>query len=112
MYEQENVVTSIARFLAACYRDERTRAYANDQLTLIVNYITEKSTNQTDSIAVKNLREVLSMTSKEIPRYYQQQLSALIGLYDNENYHIRNALTDVITSVIEYLVREQDVEET
>lgn len=30
----------------------------------------------------------------------------MIGLYDNENYHIRSGLSDVITNVIEYLIKE------
>ncbi|CAD8143743.1 unnamed protein product [Paramecium octaurelia] len=106
MYEQESVVTNISKFLLGCSKNDRLKQYTVDQIILLVNYITEKSTNQTESLAVKNLRELLSQTSKEMPKVYYQQLSAFIGLYDNENYHIRNGLSELITNVIEYLIKE------
>lgn len=59
MYESENIVMPIVQLLSATYRDERTKTYTIEQVTLLVNYITEKSTNQVESIAVKNLKELL-----------------------------------------------------
>ncbi|CAD8060420.1 unnamed protein product [Paramecium sonneborni] len=106
MYEQESVVPNISKFLLGCSKNEKLKQYTVDQIILLVNYITEKSTNQTESLAVKNLKELLSQTSKEMPRVYYQQLSAFISLYDNENYHIRNGLSELITNVIEYLIKE------
>ena len=41
-----------------------------------------------------------------MPKVYYHQLSAFINLYDNENYHIRNGLSELITNVIEYLIKE------
>ncbi|CAK82169.1 unnamed protein product (macronuclear) [Paramecium tetraurelia] len=106
MYEQESVVLNISKFLLGCSKNDRLKQYTVDQIILLVNYITEKSTNQTESLAVKNLKELLSQTSKDMPKVYYQQLSAFIGLYDNENYHIRNGLSELITNVIEYLIKE------
>ncbi|CAK56283.1 unnamed protein product (macronuclear) [Paramecium tetraurelia] len=106
MYEQESVVPNLSKFLVACSKHDKLKSYTIDQLGLLINFITEKSTNQTESLAVKNLRELLTISSKEMPKIYYQQLSSMIGLYDNENYHIRSGLSDVITNVIEYLVKE------
>jgi len=40
-------------------------------------------------------------------------LSTFIELYDNENYHLRNALTEIIAFIIEHLTidNEKDDEE-
>jgi condensin complex subunit 1 len=35
-------------------------------------------------------------------------LSSFIELYDNENYHLRNALTDIICFIIEHLTNDHE----
>jgi hypothetical protein len=34
-----------------------------------------------------------------------------MSLYENENYHFRNTLTDILTNVIEFLVLNQEAVE-
>lgn len=38
-------------------------------------------------------------------------MSVLIGLYSNENYHLRNGLSDLIANVIEYLIKNRSENE-
>lgn len=41
-------------------------------------------------------------------KYFYANLSNLKNLYDNENYQMRNALTEILTNVVEYLVLDKD----
>ena len=35
-------------------------------------------------------------------------LSTFMELYDNDNYHLRNALTDIISFIIEHLTNDHE----
>jgi condensin complex subunit 1 len=86
----------------------RNNGLVLDLITLLVTYVSQKTNSQTESMAVKNLKEILSQTCKKIPKLFYLNLSTFMELYDNENYHLRNALTDIISFVIEHLTKDNE----
>jgi condensin complex subunit 1 len=82
----------------------------HDSIQLLIAHISQSKNTQVENIAVKNLKEILSLTSKQVSKYFYNNLSNLMQLYECENYFLRNALTEIITNVIEYLVVNQDIQ--
>lgn len=73
----------------------------------MVTYITQNK-NVVENQAIKNLKEILSNTSKMVPKYFYSNLANLMELYENESYHLRNALTDILMHLIEFLVLDKE----
>jgi condensin complex subunit 1 len=80
-----------------------------DLVTLMVNYVRQKvSSSQTESVAVKNLKEIMSSVSRKIPKLFYSNLSTFMDLYEHENYHLRNALTEVLSFIIQHLTNDHE----
>ena len=86
MYENENIVDSIADFIIKAYRSETNYMVklAVDTLTMLVNYMMEKTNLNTESIAVKNTRDFLIKLSEIMPKVFYNNLSAFMELYCSE----------------------------
>jgi len=53
-----------------------------------------------ESQAVRNIRDFFSKISEKIPKVFLNNLSIFIKLYDNDSYCLRNAITDIITNIL------------
>ena len=54
----------------------------------------------TESQGVKNVKEFLLKMSEKIPKIFYNNLSCFIQLLDNDAYHLRNAVCDIIFNII------------
>ena len=51
-------------------------------------------------MGIKNIKEVLSRMSEDVPGFFNTNLSSFIQLYDSENYLLRNTITEIIGNII------------
>jgi len=98
IYDDENLVGVIADFLIKAYKSNKhvMKKLSTDTLTMLVNYILERTNVHTESQAVKNTTTVLRLTSSKITKLFYINLSSFLDLYCSEAYYLRNALTEIL----------------
>ncbi len=74
---------------------------------MLTNFVNGKTNVNQESQAVKNTKEFLVKLSERIPKVFHAQLSCFIQLYDNEGYHLRNAITEIIANIIKKVLTAQ-----
>ncbi|KAL4444819.1 hypothetical protein ABPG74_016027 [Tetrahymena malaccensis] len=124
IYEEENIVEYICDFLLSTQnqnngsasqdeflillnisedqRDNGEKNYSQlctDTLIRLVNYANQTNVN-TESQAVKNVKEFLLKMSEKIPKIFYNNLSCFVQLLDNEAYHLRNAVVEIMGNII------------
>lgn len=113
IYEEETLVDPIADFIVKASKAHNPiiSKLATDFLTVLVNYVLEKTNVSAESQAVKNTKELISKISAQIPRLFFYNLSTFICLYESDSYLLRNGLTDVIGEIIKKVLTSKEGED-
>ena len=112
IYEEDTIIDSIIDFLLYTMKMDETQitqskknysSLCTDTLLKLVNYTNSSQVNIEFS-AVRNMKDFLLKMSEKIPRVFYNNLSCFIKLLDNEAYHIRNAVVEIISNIIKNLL--------
>ena len=61
-----------------------------------------------ESVGIKNISKFLQKLSKRSPRAVYQNVSQLLGLFDCENYMLRQAITKILQNIIIFVLHQPD----
>ena len=113
IYEEETLVDPISDFIVKAYNSKNINIskLATETLTMLINYILEKTNTTAESQAVKNTRELLCKTCQSIPKAFYTNLSSFITLFDSESYLLRNALCDILCEIIKQVLTSKSEDE-
>jgi len=80
--------------------DMKIRSWIGDVLKGLVQGRQNVSQAGKVELGAKNIKDVLVKMSEEVPSFFNSNLSSFIHLYDNENYLLRNTITEIIGNII------------
>ena len=86
VYEDEDSIENISNFLTICFgnEDDKLTTLANEIIQKVIDFAHEKTNLNSESQAIKNIKELITKTAEICPKLIYNSLPILITLYDNE----------------------------
>ncbi|KRX03620.1 Armadillo-type fold [Pseudocohnilembus persalinus] len=112
IYDEDALVENVVDFVkkAQSSNNSKLQNLTTDTIILLANYVNQTNVNA-DGQPVKNVKEFFVNLADIMPKIFYTNLSVFIKLYDNESYHLRNAISEIIGRIIKLVLTHQNGQE-